>query len=381
VAGLYVHFPFCRSKCHYCDFYSIDPPADLAPLLAALDQEAFRYQGHFTPFETLYFGGGTPSLLEPAQLQALFGALEDHFAFTPEVEVTLEVNPDDITLEKLHSYRELGCKEGRQPLPGPNRISVGVQSLDDGELRFLGRRHTALQGVYVLDSIRRSGFQNLAVDLIYGLPGQSLANWRSTLERVLHFNPEHLSCYQLTLSPGTVLGKMLAKGLIIPLSDEEEREFFLFTSEFLESHGYTHYEISNFARGLEFTSLHNLAYWRHEPYLGLGPSAHSFRGGRRWWNVSSVKEYASRLSNGALPVASEEVLSPEQLILEEIMLGLRTRWGVSLATLQRANRSAQSFAAILSQLEVSGLATVTGERLRLTRTGLAVADSIPRLFL
>ncbi|MDD5643075.1 MAG: radical SAM family heme chaperone HemW, partial [Syntrophales bacterium] len=236
--GLYVHVPFCLSKCAYCDFYSIPDGTLIPDWLVALEKEAGFYQDRFSPFDTLYLGGGTPSLLDLPQIASLMKGLRRHFTFSPDTEVTLEANPDDLTPAKIKLYQDLGV----------NRLSLGVQSFHDRELAFLGRRHNVRQTVAALEAARAAGFVNLSLDLIYGLPGQSLEDWRKTLVQAVTFDPEHISCYQLTYEPGTPLGRKKVRGEVIPATEEEERDFFLFTSRFLEERGYLHYEISNFAR-------------------------------------------------------------------------------------------------------------------------------------
>jgi putative oxygen-independent coproporphyrinogen III oxidase len=369
--GLYVHVPFCLSKCLYCDFYSLTDLSWLTGWLTALEQEAGVYQDRFGVFDTLYLGGGTPSLLEAGQLASLLDCLRRRFALAPDTEVTLEANPDDLYPEKLQAYRDLGV----------NRLSVGVQSFHDRELAFLGRRHNARQTVEALAAARAAGFCNLSLDLIYALPGQSLKDWSRTLEQALSCNPEHLSCYQLTYEPGTPLGQRKKRGEVNPATEEEGRDFFVFTSRFLEERGYLHYEISNFARregpgGEPCYSRHNRKYWRHVPYLGLGPGAHSFQEGVRWWNLSGVNEYCRSLARGRAPVKDREVLDAEQLWLEVLYLGLRTREGVSLDLLRRA----PGWEKTLTQLQKSGLMKVEEGRAVPTREGFLIADRLALWF-
>lgn len=375
--GLYLHVPFCRAKCRYCGFYSATSSEAVPGWLESVALEAGLYQDRFVCFDTLYLGGGTPSVLTPDQLDQLLGSMADAFTFTPDAEVTIEVNPDDLPPERVSAYRRLTADDLHPGQPAINRVSIGVQSLDDAELRFLGRRHTALQAERAMSVLREAGFRNMGVDLIYGLPGQTLDGWRRTLEKVLRFNPEHLSCYELTFEEGTALGKALREGKTKAPSEESGRRFFLFTSEFLESHGYLHYEVSNFARSEEHTSRHNQKYWHHHSYLGLGPSAHSFEHGRRWWNVASLEEYRFRLARGEPPTAGEEALTAEQLVLEEVLLGLRTHRGVNLETLRRPHGFTAAQEALIHELQRNRLAVIDGRRLRLTRRGMVVADSLP----
>jgi putative oxygen-independent coproporphyrinogen III oxidase len=374
--GLYVHIPFCQTKCPYCDFYSITDDSLVSSYLSALDTEARLYRDQFPAFDSLFLGGGTPSLLDAAQLGALLASLRRHFVFAPDSEITLEANPDDLTADKLVLFRGLGI----------NRLSLGVQSFDEGELRFLQRRHTAAQTEQALALIRGAGFTNLGLDLMYGLPGQTLDAWLKTLETALSFAPEHLSCYQLTIMAGetpalrTPLARWVARGEISLPDEETQREFFLLTANFLTARGYLHYEVANFARqGPQAGSLchyccrHNVKYWTRTPYLGLGPAAHSFNAGRRWWNFSSVGDYCASLNAGRPPVAETETLTPEETRLETLALGFRTREGVSLATI----REHPGADAILAELTQAGLVRVERERVIATLDGLVVADRLP----
>jgi putative oxygen-independent coproporphyrinogen III oxidase len=364
--GLYIHIPFCQCKCSYCDFYSVTNSSLIPDFLTALDQEARLYREQFPAFNSLYLGGGTPSWLSGEDLVELMKILRRHFAFAPDTEITLEANPDDLTANKLSVYRDLGV----------NRLSLGAQSFDEDELRFLGRRHSAAQTLTAINLIRAAGFNNLGLDLIYGLPDQTIPAWRQTLETAISFAPEHLSCYQLTLANDTPLGRRLAAGQIRLPDEETQREFFLLTGRFLSERGYLQYEVANFARGKEHICRHNRKYWTHVPYLGLGPAAHSFDGRRRWWNFSSVERYCASLTAGQAPVAGEETLTPEQIRLESLYLGLRTREGVSLAAIREQPQGET----ILAELTQAGLVQVDQDRVVATADGLVVADRLPLWF-
>jgi len=393
--ALYVHVPFCGGRCAYCDFYSVAEPGLAPAWLAALAVEIGHYRGLVPGFASLYLGGGTPSLLAPGEATRLMELLREAFVFLPDAEITLEVNPEDAVPEKLACWRGLGV----------NRLSLGVQSLHDPDLGFLGRRHTARRAREALAACRRAGFANLGVDLIYALPGQTEAAWARTLEEILGHAPEHLSCYQLTVEPGTPLAARQARGEFRPAGEAAEAELFRFTSRFLEDRGYLHYEISSFARGEGLTCRHNQAYWRHVPYLGLGPSAHSFawtpaapedflRGasspplswtrpasplgdpawrGRRWWNHRSLADYVREAGRGPPPVAGGETLSVEQLRLEALMLGLRTRLGVPLSLIPPQSPEKSP----LADLIAAGWLTLQGDRVIPTLKGWLLADRLP----
>jgi oxygen-independent coproporphyrinogen-3 oxidase len=356
-------------KCLYCDFYSITSTSLTTEWLRALDQEAAQYKDRFSSFDTLYLGGGTPTLLTEKELGHLVESLFGHFRIARDAEVSLEANPDDITAEKLHTCEELGF----------NRISLGVQSMDDRDLRFLGRRHTAGQAARAMDLIRNSGLSQFGIDLIYGLPGQTETGWKKTLQEALAFSPDHVSCYQLTLSKGTRLWERKEGGLLSPLGEEMERRLFLATSETLEEHGFAHYEVSNYARRGEplHVCRHNLKYWERAPYLGLGPSAHSFQGNLRWWNHRSVAQYCQDLDQGRRPIHGGERLSDEQASLERLSLRLRTKAGIPIRELD-GYRNAER---VLPGLLRDGYLEMIDKTAVPTREGFLVADRLPLLFL
>jgi len=361
--GLYLHVPFCGSKCRYCDFYSLASSAAIPAWLQAVQREVLLYWERFHEFDSLYLGGGTPTILGERELAALMECLLKHFTFRPESEMTIEANPDDLSIDKLQAIGDLGI----------NRISLGVQSLDDRDLDYLGRSHSSKQALKALEMIRSCGFAQIGVDLMYGLEIQSISEWKRTLNKILEFRPEHLSCYQMTFEKGTPLWKMKAAGRVRAIGEKLERAFFIFTSRYLERHGYRHYEISNFAASRETMCRHNRKYWTHVPYLGLGPSAHSFQAGSRWWNVRSIKQYCRLLAEGKAPVEASEILSQEQLDLEAMSLGLRTSDGVSLLAPGGGLRCGKA----LDELQKSQLIRVNNGMIQPTRKGFLVADSLP----
>lgn len=365
-AGLYVHVPFCKSKCPYCDFYSITDLERQESWAGAVIAEARGYRTGFTEFDSLYLGGGTPSVLADAILARLLGELTAALPFAAGSERTLEVNPHDVTPEKLALYRSLGI----------NRISVGVQSLHDSELAFLGRRHRRADTQKALGWIRDCGPNNLSIDLIYGFAGQSLRSWQETLEGVLEYQPQHLSCYQLTLGESTPFGRAAAAGRPMVVCADEQADLFLFTAEFLRQQGFLHYEVSNFAGAEAYRCRHNLKYWRRAPYLGLGPAAHSYREGVRWWNVATVEKYCRHIEHGRSAVSEHEQLSREQILLEDLYLGFRTRDGVALDRISQSPR----FEAVSRKLVEAGLLIRENRRLVPTERGFLVADSLPLLF-
>ena len=326
------------------------------------------YPNRFNAFDTVYIGGGTPSLLSPQQLKDILTGLEKNFDFTSDPETTIEANPADLDRSLLESMRDMGV----------NRINIGIQSFEDGVLDFLSRRHSAKQAMSAIETSRKAGFQNIGLDLIYAVPGQDINSWLTTLKEAVAFSPEHLSCYQLTLAAKTPLGIRYQAGEFLMPGEELQYEFFVRTSEFLKDAGYIHYEVSNFARGTKYASRHNQKYWDHSPYLGLGPSAHSFRDNRRWWNHRSLEQYITEINAGILPVEETEILTTEQLRLEALYLGLRTKKGVSLHDFKTRYRY-DLFAEkreILNKLQEEGFIAIRDGRLYPTQAGLAVADSL-----
>ena len=331
--------------------------------MGALEKEIMFYREEFDHFDSLYIGGGTPTLLDINDLEKIMDHLFKNFYFAQDSEISIEANPGDLTLEKIMGIKELGF----------NRINIGIQSFNDRELLFLGRRHNAVEGKNALEKLRSCGFNNLGMDLIYGFEGQTLKGWSETLNQAIRYQPEHLSCYELTFEKRTPFWRMKEKGEIKTLSEEKGRDFFLRTSGFLEENGYTHYEISNFARERAFYSRHNWKYWKHIPYLGLGPSAHSFKNTSRWWNFRSVRKYCDTLEHQKAPMEGREKLTEKQLQLETVSLGLRTIEGFNISEI--ANNTEMKYR--VSRLQNEGLITIKEERIVPTKKGFLVADSIP----
>jgi len=359
--GLYVHVPFCKSKCPYCDFYSVTSLSLIPDWFSGIKKEVLLYKNRFACFDSLYFGGGTPTVISEPDLVHLVEYLFTHFSFSPDAEISIEANPDDITKEKLTLLRTIGI----------NRISLGVQSFNNQDLRYLNRRHTVFQTERALEMIRSEGFTNLGIDLMYGIKGQSETEWTTILKQALDYKPEHISCYQLTIKKGTEFKQKKIK----PLNEEKARLLFIFTSSLLEEAGYLHYEVSNYAREEKYICRHNYKYWDHIPYLGLGPAAHSFFSNQRWWNVKSIKKYCELLQKNTPPLAGKELLTEEQLRLEYLCLGLRTQAGIDSHFL--SNRS--TLKNILQELTEAKLVRIKGRRIMLTREGFLFADSIPLL--
>lgn len=367
-AGLYIHIPFCVKKCSYCGFYSSTSISLVPDFLQALFKEMEITAHKFGAFDTVYIGGGTPSLLRPQQLGEILKRVHSHFDLQSGAEITLEANPGDLDRPFLQELVALGF----------NRLNVGVQSFEDKVLQFLGRRHSSEEALSAVEHSRWAGFQNLGLDLIYGIPGQDIESWLASLARAVALGPEHLSCYQLSVEKNTPLEKELARGKFSLPGEGEQYDFFMKTAEFLENSGYLHYEVSNFARGIKYFSRHNQKYWDHTPYLGLGPAAHSFLGNQRWWNYPSLQQYLAEIQQARSPIQATEILTPEQLRLEAIYLGLRTRKGINLKDLLE-NYEYDLLAekrGLLTRLRQEGFLAIEDDHVYPTRAGLVVADRL-----
>ncbi|MDZ7833809.1 MAG: radical SAM family heme chaperone HemW [Desulfobacterales bacterium] len=366
--GIYVHVPFCRRKCPYCDFYSVTETDWLPAWLNALCSEIRSVPKPEGPYDTVYIGGGTPSLLDDRQIRHLIETLFNCFDISRDAEITMEVNPGTVSADLLKHYRAAAI----------NRINIGVQSFDDENLGFLGRIHSGAQSVEVLRKARKAGYENIGLDLIYGLPGQTIEGWHRELSSALDFSPAHLSCYLLTYPTGTPMAEALKQNRFAPLSEAACGELFLVTHDFLLGQGYDHYEISNYAIKTDKRSRHNQKYWRHIPYIGLGPAAHSYLDHRRYWNIASVKDYVAGINSGGLAIEESEDLTPAQEMMEVIFLGLRQAEGISLESFETrfAVDFQIKFQEVLTRCQEAGYLAVADGRCALTRQGLLYADSI-----
>lgn len=326
-AGIYVHIPFCHQACSYCDFYFSVHTKHLPIFIQAILKEIELKKDFFCNQEkirTLYFGGGTPSLLTPNDLQLIYTKIINTFQNIEIEEFTIEVNPEDVTKENLKCWKALGV----------NRISLGVQSIHEEELTFMKRNHTSQQIFEALDYIKESGIENFTVDVIYGIPIGSVPKLKKTLQKLLIYEPKHFSCYALTVEPKTLLDYQLKKKQWVIEDDNYVKEY-EFLVNFLQDNGYFRYEISNFSKK-GYESRHNASYWRHVPYLGLGPSAHSFDGKKRSSNIANLHRYEEKLSHQELPTNFEETLSKEQIQLEQLMFKIRQNQGIEIHYFNRS---------------------------------------------
>ena len=324
------------------------------------------------PFDTLYLGGGTPSILEVETAGRIIESAGRSFHILPDSEITMEINPGTINTSRLKSYLNSGV----------NRLNIGIQSFQDRYLNVLGRIHSGKQAELSILAARRAGFENIGLDLIYGIPGQSLPSWRDDLNKAMEFEPEHLSCYLLTYEPATPLSRQHLRGKLRPLDEGACGNLFEATIEFLDKRGYQQYEVSNFARSASFQSRHNRKYWSFVPYIGLGPAAHSFIEPFRYWNYRNVQRYIDELAECRQPIEGKEVLTREQQMIEMIYLGLRTTKGIDLLAFER--KFGVNFEAVYKEtiqtLERKAQIQVRERHLRLTRKGMRFLDSIAAIF-
>lgn len=323
-AGIYVHIPFCQRKCGYCDFYSVTDLQRIPEFLDALKKEMQLTAIPNMTSDTLYIGGGTPSLLTPKQVGKIVDWAALCFNLSASSEMTLEINPATAGTRDLQDYAAFGF----------NRINIGVQSFNDRHLAFLGRKHNAQQALAAVEAAKSAGFNNIGIDLMYGLPEQTPGDWKKDLMQAIKLGPKHLSCYMLTYEPHTPMHDGLQAGRFAALSDLHVAELFRMTHDFLGAAGYDHYEISNFSKGSRWRSVHNQKYWNFVPYIGLGPAAHSFKLPERWWNHRSLDLYMEDLLQGTKPRSEEEVLNEEQQMIEALYLGLRQYDGIDLEAFQ-----------------------------------------------
>ncbi|MFN6074038.1 MAG: radical SAM family heme chaperone HemW [Fluviicola sp.] len=364
MAGIYIHIPFCAQKCSYCDFhFSTTFSSYRTDLINALNKE-LMLRKNSDVIETIYFGGGTPSLLTKEELKGLLETIKQNFSNSSEIEVTLECNPDDCSLINLSDWKELGI----------NRLSIGIQSFDDEQLKWMNRKHSSKQAKEALENAQKVGFTNITVDLIYGLPNLTLAEWEKQLLEITRLPIQHISAYCLTIEEKTVLAKWVKEKKIVPSDNDEQSDQFELLVSTLAQNGFEQYEISNFCREENY-SKHNSSYWLGKNFIGIGPSAHGFDGKTRYWNISSNQAYIRSLEKNSLP-ETIEILSDKEQFNELILLGLRTKWGVDkhqLVALIQPNEEWDSFKNAFIQ---SGELLESETHFHLTEKGKLRADLI-----
>ncbi len=322
---IYIHIPFCKQKCSYCNFHFSTSLNFKDDMVAAMKKEIVLRKNELQnkSLSSLYFGGGTPSILSADEIKSLIDEVLKHFSFEKDIEITLEANPDDLNKEFLKGLSD-------SPV---NRLSIGTQSFFEADLKLMNRAHTANEAEDSIKRVQDFGFENLSIDLIYGSPTSNLEIWKENLNKTIALEVPHISSYALTVEPKTALENWISKGKVISPKEEEQNREFYYLSDFLKDHGFEHYEVSNFAKP-GFYSRHNSSYWKYKEYLGIGPSAHSYNGSDvRSWNIANNQQYIKKL-NAHLPAKEEEILSAEDQFNEMIMIGLRTIWGVDLENLK-----------------------------------------------
>ena len=372
MAGIYLHIPFCKQACHYCNFHfstSLKYKEEMVKaMLREIEMQADYLDGETV--ETIYLGGGTPSLLDEHDLEQVFNILNSQFSILNSPEITLEANPDDLTKEKLSMLR-------KSPV---NRLSIGIQSFSEEDLKFMNRAHNAKEATACLENALAAGFDDLSIDLIYGSPTTSDEQWEKNLATVISFDVQHISSYCLTVEPQTALDHFVKKGMAKPVDEEQSARQFEMLMAMTEAAGYEHYEISNFAKPGKY-SRHNSSYWQGKKYLGIGPSAHSFNGESRQWNVANNAKYMRSISENKLPF-EKEMLTPEMQYNEFVMTGLRTKWGVSISAIRQFGSSAKGqnfeeyFLQHIQPYIEQGIVEKENDVFRLTKDGRFLADGV-----
>jgi oxygen-independent coproporphyrinogen-3 oxidase len=368
MAGIYIHIPFCKKRCIYCDFYSSTLLTYRGAYVGALCRELRQRKDYLKgeAVKTVYLGGGTPSLLQRAELEQLFGEIGKVYGLGTCEEITLEANPDDLTEHYVQMLTTLPV----------NRLSIGIQTFDDGLLKLLNRRHTAAEAITAVKRCQDAGFSNISIDLIYGLPGETDVLWEHDLEQAIALGVQHISAYSLTYEEGTALWQLREKQQIQEVDEEQSLRFFSTLIQRLKEAGFLHYEISNFCLPGRH-SRHNSAYWEGIPYLGCGAAAHSFDGSSRQWNVADIKQYLQGIAEGK-PVFEREVLDLTTRYNEFVMTGLRTANGIELAKLRE--RYGEKFYRYLLEMAKPHIdkkfLLITENRLHFTESGLFISDSI-----
>lgn len=368
MAGIYVHIPFCKQACYYCDFHFSTNQLNREKTIQAIGRELLLQREYLAgeEIQTIYFGGGTPSLLSEKELSQLMDVIHSNFQNSLNQEITLEANPDDLTKEKLGELKRAGI----------NRLSIGIQSFDEEVLKALNRAHNSIMARQCVHSAHEVGFDNISIDLIYAIPKLENAQWKETIEEAIRLHPQHISSYALTVEEKTVFGRWATQGKFKVVDEDAAAQQLQILVDNLEVYGYEQYEVSNFSKA-GFQSKHNSNYWKNKNYLGVGPSAHSYNGSSRQNNISNNHIYVNSIQSLKIP-ASLEILTREDKINEYLLTSLRTAWGVSLTRLVQdfaidLKNTHQQYIRILLD---SKLATIDNDTLRLTKSGLLLADKI-----
>jgi oxygen-independent coproporphyrinogen-3 oxidase len=373
LAGIYIHIPFCKQACYYCNFHFSTSPVLKDEMIAALIKEINLSSASLVNdndekeiIETIYFGGGTPSLLNNVDIEYLLAAVKNNYTISADTEITIEANPDDISSEKLSSWKEAGIK----------RLSIGIQSFNKKDLEWMNRAHNSIQALECISRAKDAGFNNFSVDLIYGIPGLTDEEWKMNVDRVIHFEAPHIACYALTVEPKTALQKLIVLKKKADVNTDDQARQFLLLMQWMKDAGYEHYEISNFAKP-GFRSRHNSSYWQGKKYIGIGPSAHSYDGKSRRWNVANNTLYIQSIKNNIIPFEEEKLTDAERLN-EYIMTSLRTIEGLDLKivennfSVKERTRIENSVNSYIAQKMIIN----NNEKLLLTDEGKLFADGI-----
>lgn len=367
MAGIYIHIPFCKQACHYCDFHFSTNLKKQDEMIDACCKEVVQRRTYLTdPIETIYFGGGTPSLLTSGQLESLLGVIYENFNIPIHAEITLEANPEDLYKEKVNAFKHIGV----------NRLSIGIQTFHDAKLTWMNRIHNVNQVMKGYENARAAGFDNISLDLIYALPDSTAQDWQNDLQKAVGLDPEHISLYDLTIERKTVFGKREEKGKLIQVSEDEVAHQYLFAIEYLIRKGYVQYEVSNFGKP-GYHSRHNSSYWTDVQYMGIGPGAHSFNGKSRRINIANNAQYMKHVKDGT-PYSEMEILSKTQLLNEYILTGLRTVKGLNLDKVKTifGVDLTLTHSALLHELSAQRLITMENACVRLKSKGFLIADEI-----
>lgn len=368
MAGIYIHIPFCRHKCNYCNFYSLASSRNMEQVTLAIVSELQQRHEYLSgqPVETIYFGGGTPSMLRVQDIETILNSVYKHFPVVPDAEITLEANPDDLAPASLEAFKNSGI----------NRLSIGLQSFRQEDLNFLSRTHTPGQVIRCISDAQQAGFNNLSIDLIYGIPTLTDEGWVQNLQQAFSLGIPHISAYSLTVEDKTPLAVMIRKGKTKPVDENLSLSHYKILTGMMQANGYEHYEVSNFCLPGAY-SRHNTAYWQAKFYLGIGPSAHSYNGSSRSWNVANISSYINSVASGG--VASEtELLSPVTRLNEYIMTTLRTMWGCNLEVIKQefGYDKAEKLMAGAQHFIGSGRMIYEENAIKLTPEGILFADGI-----
>ncbi|WP_110309427.1 radical SAM family heme chaperone HemW [Dysgonomonas alginatilytica] len=368
MAGIYIHVPFCKTRCIYCDFFTRTDMKQKNPYVSAISKEAVLRADYLDgeAIETIYFGGGTPSQLTIEDLQSVLNTLRNTFEISSQAEITLEANPDDLNASYINRLLSSGF----------NRLSMGVQSFDDAQLKFLNRRHSTQRAIDAVKLAQQGGFQNISIDLMYGLPDLTMDIWRDTLDKAINLNIQHISSYHLIYETGTKLYRLLQKGDVRSADEELSLDMFSLLIEKLKEAGFIHYETSNFAKGGLF-SRHNSSYWLDKKYLGLGPAAHSYNRINRCWNVASIPKFIEGIKTEK-PNIQEEILDTQARYNDFILTGMRTMWGINISTLKDkfGDKMLEYCENNLKKHLESGNVILTDNHYIITAQGIFISDSI-----